>query len=52
MTFYVDGAPTKTYEGGLPAEPMKLYVNAWFPNWLSGQEPTSDHHVYVGWIEH
>ena len=29
---------------------MKLYVNAWFPQWLSGEEPDSDR--YVDWIKH
>lgn len=31
---------------------MKLYVNAWFPQWLSGEEPDSDRYVYVDWIKH
>ncbi len=52
ITFYVDGEPMQEYEGGLPAEHMKLYVNTWFPTWLSGEEPVSDHYVYVDWIEY
>jgi hypothetical protein len=50
-TFYVDGEPMKEYEGGLPGERMKLYVNSWFPTWLDGEEPDSDHYTYVDWIE-
>ena len=30
---------------------MKLYVNAWSPEWLSGEEPDSNRHVHVDWIE-
>jgi hypothetical protein len=51
ITFYVDGEPMKEYEGGLPGEHMKLYVNSWFPTWLDGEEPDSDHYTYVDWIE-
>ena len=51
VTFYVDGEPMQEYEGGLPDERMNLYVNSWFPTWLSGEEPESDRHVYVDWIE-
>ncbi len=51
ITFYVDGEPMQEYEGGLPAEHMKLYVNTWFPTWLSGEERVSDLYVYVDWIE-
>jgi beta-glucanase (GH16 family) len=52
ITFLVDGEPIKELEGGLPDKPMKLYVNAWFPQWLSGEEPDSDRYVYVDWIGH
>lgn len=52
VTFYVDGEPMKEYEGGLPKESMNLYVNSWFPVWLSGEEPSSDRHAYVEWIEY
>ncbi len=51
ITFYVDGEPMKEYKGGLPEERMKLYINIWFPTWLSGEEPPSDRHAYVEWIE-
>jgi hypothetical protein len=51
VTFYIDGEPMKEFEGGLPDEPMKLYVNSWFPSWLDGEASDSDRHVYVDWIE-
>ena len=40
------------FEGGLPNERMKLYVNSWFPNWLAGEKPDSERYVYVDWIEY
>ena len=51
VTFYVDGGPVQEYEGGLPDERMNLYVNSWFPDWLDGEEPGSNRHVCVDWIE-
>ncbi len=30
----------------------KLYVNSWFPTWLSGEEPPVDRHAYVKWTEY
>ena len=32
----------KEFEGGLPDKAIKLYINAWFPEWLSGENPDSD----------
>ncbi|CAN5585062.1 hypothetical protein BH24ACT20_BH24ACT20_14310 [soil metagenome] len=29
-----------------------VYVNAWFPTWLSGEKPTRDSYTYVDWIQH
>ncbi len=51
VTFYVDGKPMQTYEGGLPDRPMGLYVNSWFPTWIPGEEPNSDRYAQVAWIE-
>ena len=51
ISFYVDGEPMQEFEGGLPGERMKLYVNSWFPDWLSGEEFDSDRYVFVDWIE-
>jgi len=52
ITFYVDGEPMQEFEGGLPEERMKLYVNSWFPEWLSGEKPDSERYVCVDWIEY
>jgi hypothetical protein len=43
--------PGQEFEDGLPDERMKLYVNSWFPKWLSGEEPDSEYYVHVDWIE-
>jgi endo-1,3-1,4-beta-glycanase ExoK len=51
LTFYVDGEPVQEFEDGLPDERMKLYVNSWFPKWLSGEESDSERYVFVDWIE-
>ena len=51
ITFYIDGELMQEFEGALPDEPMKLYVNSWFPTWLDGETPDSERHVYVDWIE-
>lgn len=50
--FYVDGARLQTFREGLPAEPMKLLINAWFPTWLPGEKPKGDRYTYVDWVKH
>lgn len=50
--FYVDGELLHRFTEDLPEDPMRLYVNAWFPMWLSGQKPETDSYVYVDWLEH
>ena len=37
--FAVDGRVVRRYAAGVPAAPMNLYVNAWFPRWLEGRAP-------------
>ena len=31
---------------------MYLFVNGWFPSWLTGERPTSDRYTYVDWVEY
>lgn len=50
--FYVDGELLHRFDGGLPEDPMKLYLNAWFPKWLSGEEPGSDRYTRVDYVRH
>lgn len=49
--FYVDGELLHRFTKGLPEDPMRLYVNAWFPTWLSGRKPETEGYVYVDWLE-
>lgn len=41
-----------SFDEGLPEEPMNLYVNTWFPTWLSGERPARDGYTYVDWVRH
>ena len=50
--FYVDGELLHRFTEGLPEDPMRLYVNAWFPTWLPGRKPETDSYVYVDWVRH
>lgn len=50
--FYVDGGLMHSFKEGLPEDPMNLYVNAWFPTWLSGEKPETDSYTYVEWLRH
>jgi licheninase len=37
--FAVDGRVLRRWTTGIPAVPMNLYLNAWFPRWLAGIAP-------------
>lgn len=50
--FYVDGRLMHGFDSGLPGDPMRLYVNVWFPTWLSGERPVRDGYTYVDRIQH
>ena len=50
--FYADGMRLQTFREGLPTDPMKLLINAWFPTWLPGEKPEGDRYTYVDWVEH
>lgn len=47
LDFYVDGRLMQTFHGDMPAAPMRLYVNAWYPNWLEGIRAKDNLYVYV-----
>ncbi|MBA2510090.1 MAG: glycoside hydrolase family 16 protein [Rubrobacter sp.] len=49
--FSVDGRLLHTFEDGLPGDSMKLMVNAWYPDWLSGKRPGQDVYTSVDWIQ-
>lgn len=50
--FYADGELLQTFDEGLPERPMRLYVNAWYPEWLPGELPETSRYTYVDWIRH
>lgn len=50
--FYVDGVRLQTFRDGLPDDPMKLFMNSWFPTWLPGEKPKRDRYTYVDWVKH
>lgn len=47
VSFYADGKLMKRWKGGVPKNLMHLYVNAWYPTWLEGKKPLTDHYVLV-----
>ncbi len=47
INFYADGKLMETWKDGLPSNSMKLYANAWYPNWLAGKKPAKDKYVLV-----
>jgi len=49
--FSVDDRLLHTFDEGLPGDSMQLMVNAWYPDWLPGEEPEKDGHVQVDWIQ-
>ena len=50
--FYVNGELMHSFNEGLPEDPMRLYLNAWFPTWLAGEKQQTDRYTYVDWIRH
>lgn len=52
LKFYVDGKLMHSYSGNVPDEPMRLYANAWYPNWLEGKRSGKNKFVKVDWIRH
>ena len=49
---YPDVQPVKEWTDGLPANSMRLYVNAWYPAWPDGRKPNKDKYVLVDSIRH
>lgn len=51
VTFYVDGEPVQRFSQGLPERPMRLYINAWYPDWVAGGPLESAGYVRVDRVE-
>jgi licheninase len=49
--FAVDGRVVRRWTDGIPAAPMRLYVNAWFPRWLDGRPPVAPAATLVDRLE-
>lgn len=47
VDFSVDGELLESLRGDMPAGPLRLHLNAWFPAWLEGERSAQDHHVSV-----
>lgn len=41
MSFLADGRLLRRWRSGVPRNPMRLYLNAWWPVWLSGPAPVA-----------
>ena len=52
IDFYVDGKLLHRFTEGLPEDRMRLYLNAWFPTWLSGEKSNKDSYTHVDWLSH
>ncbi len=52
IKFYADGALMKEWTDGLPSDSMRLFLNAWYPRWMSRIPPPEDRYLNVDWIRH
>jgi beta-glucanase (GH16 family) len=52
VKFYVDEALMKEWTDGLPSDKMQLFLNAWYPRWMSQTPPPADRYLKVDWIRH
>lgn len=52
LSFYADGQLMKEWNDGLPSDGMRIYANAWYPNWLEGRKSRKDRTVLIDNIQH
>jgi beta-glucanase (GH16 family) len=52
VKFYVDEVLMKEWTDGLPSDKMQLFLNAWYPRWMSQTPPPADRYLKVDWIRH
>lgn len=52
VKFYADDALMKEWTDGLPSDKMQLFLNAWYPRWMSQTPPPTDRYLKVEWIRH
>jgi beta-glucanase (GH16 family) len=52
VRFLVDGVELQRWSNGVTNSAMYLFVNAWFPSWLSGERPATDRFTLVDWVQY
>jgi len=52
VAFYIDDVLIRRWEDGFSQEPMYLFVNTWYPQWLEGTPPHEDKILEVEWIRY
>jgi len=50
MAFSADGRILRRWRTGVPRNPMRLYLNAWWPAWLSGAQLTTPASADADWV--
>lgn len=51
VRFLVDGVEQQRWTDGVTKSTMYLFVNGWFPSWLTGETPTTDRTTLVDWAQ-
>ena len=52
LRFYADGVLLKEWTTGLPTTKIQLFLNSWYPRWMSQTPPATDGTLNVDWIRH
>jgi beta-glucanase (GH16 family) len=52
VEFYVDHTLMQAWDGGVPREPMNLYINTWYPQWLAGTPTATEQYTTVDYAAH
>ncbi|MEU8232245.1 glycoside hydrolase family 16 protein [Actinoplanes sp. NPDC048967] len=52
VEFYVDHELVEAWDGGVPREPMNVYLNTWYPQWLAGKPVSGVRYTIVDYVAH
>ena len=52
IRFYADDRLMKEWNDGLPTSGMRIFANAWYPNWLEGRKSNKNRPVLIDNISH
>lgn len=47
VEFYIDHKLVKAWDDRVPREPMNLYINTWYPQWLAGRPASTVQYTMV-----